>query len=55
MAGPQTGPENQADAITAAHEAAGNFCVAGDPFAPNEQVIAAQMLGEPIPQARQQT
>ncbi len=49
MVGPQNGPELHQHHISAAQEAADNFCIPSDPFAPDHQMIAAQMLGQPMP------
>jgi len=49
MADPDTGSENEAEFIIAAQQAAESFCAPQDPFAPDQQMIAAQMLGQPMP------
>ena len=54
MTDPQNAPDSRAEAIAAAQEAAGHFCSASDPFAPDQQMNTAQMLGEPILQPQQQ-
>ena len=49
MADPDTGSENEAEFIIAAQQGAESFCAPQDPFAPDQQMIAAQMLGQPMP------
>lgn len=50
MASHDTGPEHQNTNLAAAQQAADNFCAPSDPFAPDYQMIQAQILGNPISQ-----
>ncbi len=52
MAGADNGSNQQGHDLAAVQQAADDFCAPGDPFAPDYQMIQAQILGNPISQIR---